>query len=115
MGLSYNLDSITDEQAEKVHEIVKRYVPESEIEYCSDYWEDDNSIILGCIQWTPENFTKVAEFLAELNAAVENPALESYMPTAAATSFNAWFDIENFGIIFMDETDGKFSLLGTDF
>lgn len=115
MGLSYNLDSITDEQAEKVHEIVKRYVPESEIEYCSDYWEDDNSIILGCIQWTPENFTKVAEFLAELNAAVENPALESYMPTAAATSFNAWFDMENFGIIFMDETDGKFSLLGTDF
>ena len=28
---------------------------------------------------------------------------------------NGWFDMNNFGIIFMEEVNGKFVLLGTDF
>lgn len=115
LGLSYNLDSITDEQAEKVHEIVERYIPEHEIGYCMDYWEEDNCCILGGIQWTPQSFRQVADFLGELNAVVENPASDKHMSSAAATAFNAWFDMKNFGIVFMEEVDGKFVLLGTDF
>ena len=115
MGLAYSVDSITEEQAEKVHEIVERYLPEDEIQYCRDYWEDDNSIILGCVQWNPESFKQASDFLDEINAVVEIPEDQIREYDLTASSFNAWFDMKNFGIVFMEEVDGKFVLLGTDF
>ena len=115
LGLAYGVDHITDEQAEKVHEIVKKYIPEDQIADCVDYWEDDNSIILGCVQWETESFAKVVDFLEELNAVVEIPEDKIREYPLTATSFNAWFDMKNFGIIFMEEVNGKFVLLGTDF
>ncbi len=115
MGLAYSVDSITEEQAEKVHEIVERYLPEDEIQYCRDYWEDDNSIILGCVQWKPESFRQALDFLDEINAVVEIPEDQIREYDLTASSFNAWFDMKNFGIVFMEEVNGKFVLLGTDF
>lgn len=115
LGLAYGVDSITEEQAEKVHEIVKKYLPEDQIVDCEDYWEDDNSIILGCVQWETDSFVKVSEFLEELNAVVEIPEDKIRQYPLTATTFNAWFDMKNFGIIFMEEVDGNFVLLGTDF
>lgn len=115
MGMAYSVDSITSEQAEKVHEIVRKYLPESEIQYCTDYWEDDNSIILGCVQWEPESFRQVSDFIDEINAVVEIPEENIREYELCATYFNAWFDMRNFGIVFMEEVNGKFVLLGTDF
>lgn len=115
LGLAYGVDSITEEQAEKVHEIVKKYLPEDQIVDCEDYWEDDNSIILGCVQWETDSFVKVSEFLEELNAVVEIPEDKIRQYPLTATTFNAWFDMKNFGIIFMEEVDGNFVLFGTDF
>lgn len=115
LGLAYGVDSITEEQAEKVHEIVKKYLPEDQIVDCEDYWVDDNSIILGCVQWETDSFVKVSEFLEELNAVVEIPEDKIRQYPLTATTFNAWFDMKNFGIIFMEEVDGNFVLLGTDF
>lgn len=115
LGLAYGVDSITEEQAEKVHKIVKKYLPDDQIVDCEDYWDDDNSIILGCVQWETESFAKVSEFLEELNAVVEIPEDKIRQYPLTATTFNAWFDMKNFGIIFMEEVDGNFVLLGTDF
>lgn len=115
LGLAYGVDSITDEQAEKVHEIVKKYILEKEIEYCADCWEDDNSIVLGGIQWETESFAKVSEFLDELNSVVEIPEDEIRQYPLTATSLNAWFNMKDFGIVIMEEVNGKFVLLGTDF
>lgn len=115
LSLVYDTDSITDEQAEKIHEIVNKYLPDDQIGFCEECWDDDNSVILCDVQWIPESFAKVSEFLEELNAVVEIPEGKIRQYSLTATAQNAWFDIKNFGIIFVEEVDGKFVLLGTDF
>lgn len=115
LGLGYGDDSITEKQAEKVHEIVNKYLPDDQAGICEEYWEDDNSVILCDVQWFPESFVKVSKFLEELNAVVEIPEDKIRQYPLTATTFNAWFDMKNFGIIFMEEVDGNFVLLGTDF
>ena len=60
-------------------------------------------------------YRKASEFLEELNAVVEIPEGKIRQYSLTATAQNAWFDIKNFGIIFVEEVDGKFVLLGTDF
>lgn len=116
LSLVYDTDSITDEQAEKIHEIVNKYLPDDQVGICEEYWEEDeNNIVLCDVQWNPESFAKVSEFLEELNAVVEIPEDKIRQYSLTATAQNAWFDMKNFGIIFMEEVDGKFVLLGTDF
>lgn len=116
LSLVYDTDSITDEHAEKIHEIVNKYLPDDQVGICEEYWEEDENNIVFCdVQWNPESFAKVSEFLEELNAVVEIPEGKIRQYSLTATAQNAWFDIKNFGIIFMEEVDGKFVLLGTDF
>ncbi len=116
LSLAYGVDSITEEQAEKVHEIVNKYLPDDQVGICEEYWEEDeNHIVLCDVQWFTESFVKVSEFLEELNAVVEIPEDKIREYPLVATVFNAWFDMKNFGIIFMEEVDGNFVLLGTDF
>ena len=116
LSLVYDTDSITDEQAEKIREIVNKHLPDDQIGICEEYWEEDeNHIVLCDVQWFPESFAKVVDFLEELNTVVEilEDKIRQYPLTATAQ--NAWFDMNNFGIIFMEKVNGKFVLLGTDF
>ena len=116
LSLVYDTDSITDEQAEKIHEIVNKYLPDDQVGICEEYWEEDeNHIVLCDVQWFPESFAKVVDFLEELNAVVEIPEDKIRQYPLTATAQNAWFDMNNFGIIFMEKVNGKFVLLGTDF
>lgn len=116
LSLVYDTDSITDEQAEKIREIVNKHLPDDQIGICEEYWEEDeNHIVLCDVQWFPESFAKVVDFLEELNAVVEIPEDKIRQYPLTATAQNAWFDMNNFGIIFMEKVNGKFVLLGTDF
>lgn len=116
LSLVYDTDSITDEQAEKIREIVNKHLPDDQIGICEEYWEDgENHIVLCDVQWFPESFAKVVDFLEELNAVIEIPEDKIRQYPLTATAQNAWFDMNNFGIIFMEKVNGKFVLLGTDF
>ena len=115
LNMGYYRDDISDEQAEKIHNIVRKYIPEEEIKYCESDWEDCNDVILSGVQWIPENFKEISDFLNELNDVVVLPEEDRNKYKPEHEEANTWYDIKNFAIVFFAEVDGKFVLLGTDF
>lgn len=113
--MGYYRDDITDEQAEKIQSIVRKYLPEDQIENCESDWEDCNDVVLTCVEWVPENFKKVSDFLDELNEVVVLPEEDRNKNKIEPDEYSTWYDMKNFAVVFFSEVDGKFVLFGTDF
>lgn len=53
---------------QKLHDIVRKYVPESQLAFCEDGWEDgEPGILLNCICWNTYDFQDIKQFLDEIN------------------------------------------------
>ena len=115
LAMGYYRDDITDAQAAKIQSIVRKYIPEDEVQYCESDWEDCNDVILSGVYWDCEDLTKVVDFLNELNEVVVLPEEDWNQHKPEADETNTWYDMQNFAIAFFAEIDGKFVLLGTDF
>lgn len=51
-----------------LRDIIRRYIPKSEICYCKDAWNDgENQILCNCIQWNTMCLKEIQDFLDQLN------------------------------------------------
>ena len=58
-------------QLNKLHEIVRKYVPQNEIQYCENAWDDgDNHILCNSIQWNCPCLREVQDFLDKINEVI---------------------------------------------
>ena len=63
-------DSEFPEIREKLHQAVRKHLPESEITYCEDLWEDSPWDLIDCMQWCTKNLKDIQMFLDEINAII---------------------------------------------
>ena len=113
--MGYYRDDITDEQAEKIQNIVGKYISEEALESTKSDWAECNDVVLTNVEWVPESFKVVSDFLDELNGVVVLPEEDSNQHKPESDELNTWFDMKNYAVAFFAEVDGKFVLLGTDF
>lgn len=52
---------------ERLHQIVRKHLPESEITYCEDLWEDSPWDLIDGMQWCTKNLKDIQVFLDEIN------------------------------------------------
>jgi len=56
---------------EAVQDTVKRYIPESELQYCQNAWEDEGpEFLIRSISWFPRKLRELQNFLDELNVII---------------------------------------------
>lgn len=68
--VDFDLDKYPN-QIKKLHEIVRAFVPQSEIQYCENAWDDgDNHILCNSIQWNCHCLRKVQDFLDKINEVI---------------------------------------------
>ena len=80
LGIDFDYEKYP-EILSNLHNSVKKHLPESEIQYCEDIWEDDPSDLLPGIQWCTNDLNDVQLFLNEINDII-NPIKDEIQPWA---------------------------------
>ena len=98
---------------DELRAVVKKRIPEDEIEYCEEFWEDcdDPCIIVGGIYWCPDELSEITDFISELNEVVEESGTEVFF-SVEESSFMA---LNNFAVAQLCVIDNKVCLVGAEF
>ena len=115
---SWNLDLTADFDFEKhadalkrLQEIVRTSIPESEIRYCEDSWDDgDFHILCSSIQWNCKCLREVQDFLDRINA-----VLLPIKDEIDADAMGTWEIKREFAVATWKWTDDGFKVVGTVF
>ena len=96
---------------EALHSAVRKYVPEDQVGYCEDSWEDgDSQILCSSIDWEPRKLRVVQDFLDEVNR-----ILEPIKSECECSGEGNWYITEApFAIATWDWIDGGFKIIGVE-
>ena len=95
-----------------LHNIVRKYIPTDQIQYCEEAWEDgDVGILCSSIAWYPRKLREVQDFLDEINQ-----ILEPIKAECSGYGLGEWFiPTAPFAVATWDWFDGCFKIIGTEF
>lgn len=95
-----------------LHDCVRKYIPEDQMEYCEESWNDGNfGVLCNSIQWCPRKLRTVQDFLNEVNEILKPIANE-----CDGCGRGNWFITEPpFAIATWDWTDQRFAIKGSMF
>lgn len=98
---------------DELREVVKKSIPEEELEYCEEFWEDcdDPCIIVGGIYWCPDELSEITDFLSELNEVIEESGTEVLF-SVEESSFMA---LNDFAVAQLCVIDNRVCLIGAEF
>ncbi len=95
---------------EALHNTVRKRVPEDQVEYCEDAWEEgENQILCPSISWTPRRLREVQDFLDELNTILK-PVMNECEGSAEG---NCYIKEYPFAVATWVWTDDGFKVVGT--
>lgn len=93
----------------RLRDIVRKRLPETELPFCEDVWKDDDCITLcSGIQWICKSLREVQEFLDELNK-----ELLPIRDEVDAGGEGTWEIRKEFAVATWDWTDEGFKIIGT--
>lgn len=96
---------------EELHEIVRKYVPESQLVFCEDGWEDgEPGILLNCVAWNTCDFQEIQQFLDEVNS-----VLKPVADTVDADSYGYWEIPSQFALAKCQWNGTEFELIGVQY
>lgn len=95
---------------QKLQSIVRENIPESEIGYCEDLWEDEPQYLCCGIQWNTNDLREVQSFLDKLNDVLLPIKDEVY-----AGGSGTWEIKDEFAVATWNWTDEGFRVLGCHF
>lgn len=113
----WNMDLVVEFDFEKypdilevLHETVRKYIPEDQLEYCENSWKDgDVGILISSISWEPRKLRVVQDFLDEINRILE-PIKSEYDGSA----MGSWYITDApYAIATWDWTEDGFKVTGT--
>lgn len=56
---------------EALRNAVRKHIPEDQVEYCENDWEESPEILLSSIQWPMKDLVKIRDFAKEINEIIE--------------------------------------------
>lgn len=110
LSVEFDFDKYSD-IIEKLHDCVRKYIPEDQKEYCEASWEDgDAGLLCSSISWNPRKLRVVQVFLDEVNE-----ILKPIMDECDGVAMGQWF-IKNppFAIAAWKWTNNGFRITGTE-
>ena len=98
---------------DELRAVVKKRIPEEELEYCEEFWEDcdDPCVVVGGINWCPDELSEITDFISELNEVIEESRTEVFF-SVEESSFMA---LNNFAVAQLCVIDNKVCLVGAEF
>ena len=96
---------------EELHDIVRKYVPKSQVAFCEDGWEDgEPGILLNSICWNTYDFQDIKQFLDEINE-----VLAPIADAIDADSYGFWEIPSEFALAKCIWNGSGFELVGTQY
>ena len=99
------------EIVQAIHDIVRKRVPEEELQYCEEAWEEGNEgIICNNITWEVRRLRTIQDFLDEINE-----ILKPIMDECDGSGEGSWFIKESpFAVATWNWTDEGFKITGAE-
>lgn len=91
-----------------LRKIIKNYIPEDELEYCLEIWEDEPNIFINGIQWSVSNLESVKALIDEVNTALKPLGIDAYV-----TVSSAWVSNNEFAMAQLAYIDNEIKIIGT--
>lgn len=132
-GCFIDMDAVYDfennpDVLEYIRNIVRKHIPDDEIEYCEDSWDEGNTQnILAGIQWLPNSILEVNDFIEELNLFNQSIGNEirfkisDYKRSSTeehdednAEMITMWVSFDHFAIVELIASKDGLYLVGTD-
>jgi len=99
------------EQIEQLHGIVRKHIPETELGFCEETWDDgDPQCLCMNVEWDVTDFKPVQTFLDEINQVIM-PMSNEIDPYTSGL----WVDTEGFFVAKWIWTDDGFKVIGTEY
>ena len=94
---------------EKLRELVRVSIPDSEYQYWKSEWKEEPSVLLPGIQWYETDMAVVQRFTEAVNGILRQAGLEHQFEADGT-----WFDLEHFRIGGWGDTEDGLTLCYAD-
>ena len=95
---------------EALHDVVRKYLPPEELQYCEDCWEDEDfNYLVSGPNWDPRKLREIQNFLDEVNE-----ILKPILPECSGSGEGEWYIPEPpFAYATWEWTNNGFRIIGT--
>ena len=96
---------------ERLHKVVKSYVPSSQLPYIEDVWEEEeHGVLLNGTDWDSTDLQEIQDFLNAVNT-----ILEPIAETCEYTIEHCWYNLDEFAVAYIQLIEGRLTLSGKAF